>query len=380
MNKLEEKIRTLLIDTGPITFERFMKKALYDEEHGYYTSGNVSIGKSGDFYTSPYVHYAFGEIIATFIEKSLQHINTSAPRVIEMGSGRGTLAKDILDKFKRDMPSVYDKLIYTLIEKSAHLTNEAREVLENHLDKLRFVGDITELESLSFEGVIISNELFDALPFHRVTNDGGEIREIYVSFDGENFIETVGELSTKELNKYMNINDLQLVEGQEIEINLSAAALLNDISDALRKGIILTIDYGYLAQELYTSSRMKGTYKCMKEHKISEDPYVDIGKQDITSHVDFSNLIREGEKRDLNELKYTTQGQFLVDWGILELIEELSKSGNESLEKNIGSIKNLFLPGSMGNQFKVLIQEKGLGDTIAYFYPEQNLKISFEIT
>lgn len=379
MNRLEEIIKSEIRSAGPITFERFMDLALYHEEYGYYTSGNVSIGRGGDFYTSPYVHTAFGEVVSKFALKSLSFVDAPVPTIVEPGAGKGTLARDILDTIKRDYAAVYDKLIYIFIEKSTALIGQALEALNEHSGKIRFIHDPSEIDNDSLEGVVISNELFDSIPFHRARIEKGCLKEIYVSLKDNQFTETTNELSTEELKKCIDNNELELIEGQEIEICLAAGKEVREIHSILKKGLILTIDYGFTARELYNPSRMKGTYKCMKGHTINENPYQDIGGQDITAHVDFSNLISAGESVGLKKLIYTTQGQFLIDWGILDVLENISQSVNESTDKKIAAVKNLFLPGSMGNRFKALIQEKNLGNIIGEFYPQSPFKISFDI-
>jgi len=379
MSELTEIIKSGIRDTGPITFENFMDFALYHREYGYYTSGNVSIGRRGDFYTSPYVHSAFGEVISNFILKGFSYINAPVPTIVEIGSGNGTLARDILYALKRKNAALYERLEYISVEMSPALIETAREALNDHIEKLRFINSLSEIENECVEGVVISNELFDSIPFHRAVIEQGELREIYVSLDDNNFIETVGELSTRGLKEYIGEYALEFEEGQQMEINLRAGRKIAQISRILNKGLLLTIDYGYRAPELYNPSRMNGTYKCMKDHTINETPYTEIGKQDITAHIDFSNLISEGASLKLKKIKYTTQGQFLVDWGILEVLEKMSQSTEESVEKKRASVKNLFLPGSMGNLFKVLIQEKNLKDSLSGFYPGSPLRISFDV-
>ena len=379
MNKLAEIIKSEIRDSGPITFEKFMDLALYHPIYGYYSSGNVSIGRRGDFYTSPYVHSAFGEIIADFIIRSFSYINASVPTIAEIGAGNGTLARDILNSIESENPDIYIKLKYIFIDESKCLLKEARNHLENHADRVLFANDISDIERDSIDGIVISNELFDSIPFHRAVIENGRLREIYIELKDDNFTESTGEPSTNGIEKYVTNQCPELKEGQMMEINLGAGNALRNISGILKKGFLLTVDYGYLASELYNHSRIKGTYKCMRGHEINEDPYSAIGEQDITAHVDFSNLISVGEEVGLNKIIYTTQGQFLVDWGILDVVEKMSKNENNTDDKKIAAIKNLFLPGSMGNQFKVLIQEKNLGESVSDFYPESPLKISFDI-
>jgi len=378
MNELTEIIKSEILQSGPVTFERFTDLALYHEEYGYYSSGYVNIGRHGDFYTSPYVHSAFGDVLSKFILKGIACINAPVHTVLEIGAGKGTLARDILDFIKRDNPGVYRSLEYIMIEGSPSLIDQAQDILKDHQDKIRFIRSPAEMEDESIAGVVISNELFDSLPFHRAVVEEGRLREIYVSFEDNNFIEITGEPSAPELEEYIRKYAPGLQEGQQIEINILAAQTLRAISRVLKKGLVLTIDYGYLAPELFNPSRMKGTYKCMSGHTVNESPYINIGEQDITAHVDFSNLISAGKASGLNKIKYTTQGQFLIDWGILEVLEKMSNSTDESAGKKIATVKNLFMPGSMGDSFKTLLQEKNLGDALSGFYPDSPLKISFK--
>ena len=378
MNELEEIIKSEISAKGRITFERFMDLALYHDLYGYYSSGNVSIGKVGDFYTSPYVNKAFGEVLSKFIIKSLKMINSSSHVIIEIGGGNGTLAKDLMDTLKFEYPAIYNNVKYKYIENSTNLLGQARDLLKDHLDKIDFINDLSEIEDEEIEGVVISNELFDALPFHRMIMNNAIIKETYVALQNNQFVETTDIPSTDELQNYVSDFNLDLIDGQQFEISLGIREALSEICRILKKGIVLTIDYGYLAKELYSRSRIKGTYKCMKGHTINEYPFRDIGEQDITAHVNFSDLIQTGNDLGLREIKYTTQGQFLIDWGILDIIENISKQGEES-KKKISSVKNLFLPGSMGNKFKVLIQEKNLDREIKDFYPGSPFQISFDI-
>jgi SAM-dependent MidA family methyltransferase len=381
MRKLEELIKSEIRARGRMTFQEFMELALYHPELGYYASGKYRVGKEGDYYTSPSATQAFGEVLAGFIVKAGSIASAEGLRVVEAGGGRGLLAGDILDTIKRESPEIYEDTRYYLIEKSASCLKVAEEALGRHLSKVVFASSASEIESGAIDGVIISNELADALPFHRARFTDGALKEIYVTLHGGAFSEITDDPSTRKLIEYFGDYDITFCEGQEVEINLNAGGWLAEVSNILRKGFVLTIDYGYLAPELFSPERMRGTYKCMYKHSINENPYVHIGEQDITAHVDFSNLIRAGGPLGLSTVKYNTQGQFLIDWGILDIMT--SETDMETVpgllgsRKNIG-IKTLFLPGSMGNSFKILLQKKNI-DTSAdeYLSPESPIKISF---
>lgn len=382
MNALTELIIEEIRTKGPITFADFMERALYHPAYGYYTSGKLRIGRAGDYYTSPYVHSAFGEVLARFILKGLSVINGSDHQIVELGAGKGLLASDILDSIKKGSPEIYDGIKYYIIERSPTAQSESREALANHSGKVSYLSSLSELGSESFEGVVISNELVDSFPFHRAVWTEGELREIYVSLKDDQFTEVLDKPSTSALEEYFKPYEIEFTEGREVEINLSAGEWIRKLGQIIRRGFLLTVDYGYLAPELFSPQRIKGTYKCIHRHSINENPYINIGEQDITAHVDFSNLIRAGELSELRKVKYTTQGQFLIDWGILDIMEKNSEKPDSRGfvgEKRNAAIKSLFLPGSMGHSFKVLLQQKNLNGACSDFYPESPLKVSFGI-
>lgn len=382
MKNLTEIIKLRIKDEGPITFAEFMELALYHPNHGYYSSDRSKIGKEGDFYTSPHVHKAFGVVIGNFILKSFDLIDEENLSIIELGAGKGLLALDVLNHIKTNNPEQYEQTTYYMVEHSSFSKNESKKILNNHLHKIKRFSSLSELESKQITGLVISNELFDALPFHRLKFSDGNLKEIFITLKDGDLTETTDKPSTQGLEEYFGNIDTYFREDQEFEISLRAEEILNEIDRVLRKGFVLTIDYGYLNDELFSPERMKGTYKCIHNHSINEAPLINLGQQDITAHVDFSNLSRIGTTFNLNEVKYTTQGQFLIDWGILDLIntdsEENEKTDNSSA-KEIQAIKNLFLPELMGDKFKVLIQEKNLTNELKGFYPQSPFKISFKV-
>jgi len=382
MNELIQIIKDRIRMSGPITFAKFMQLALYHQGYGYYSSDRTRIGKEGDYYTSPCVHPAFGEIIGRFIYKVYKTLDIQEFTIVEMGAGKGYLALDVLDSIKRDQPEFYSNLNYLMVEISPTLVEEEKSILKDHIRKIKFLNSISEIEDEEVAGVFISNELLDSFPFHRLKYIKDNFQEIYVGLVNDQFTEILDSLSIIELKNYIDRYDIEFREGQEVEINLNAGKWLSDVSRVITRGFVLTIDYGFLAPELFNPTRMTGTSKCLYKHSANDDPLTHIGEQDITAHVDFSNLIRVGESVGLNTFKYITQGQFLIDWGILDIVERYSskdKSSKTSEQKHILAIKNLFLPELMGDKFKVLIQEKNLGDKLKPFYPESPFKMSFEM-
>lgn len=382
MSALTEIIKKEISDKGPMTFERFMELALYHTGYGYYTSGGARIGKERDYYTSPCVHPAFGETISRFLVKAADTLGGEEFTVVEPGAGRGLLASDILGSLRENAPELYGRTSYVVIERSPAMISEAEALLGGHGGRVRFAQSLGSLGPEGVTGVVLSNELMDALPFRRARFECGSLREILVTLEDGRFIETTDAGPAPEIERYFARKD-DFVEGQEVEVNLRSAEYMKDIARVLKRGFALTIDYGYLEEELFSPDRMKGTYKCIYRHTVSEEPYSRIGEQDITAHVDFSLLMRAGEEAGLGEVKYTTQGQFLIDWGVLEILERESsvKKDKELREvKALSAIKSLFLPGSMGHSFRALLQAKGLGRELKGFYPESPLTISFGVT
>jgi SAM-dependent MidA family methyltransferase len=199
---------------------------------------------------------------------------------------------------------------------------------------------------------------------HIVENRNGKLREVFVTVVNGAFQEVLQELSTKELANYLEWVGVELAEGNRAEINLAAPTWLRNVAGMLQRGFILTIDYGYLARELYAPWRTTGTLMCYYQHNSGENPYVRVGEQDLTTHVDFSALIKAGEESGLQQLFYGDQCKFLLGLGFVDALLEAQTHEQEPHRAQALrlTLKNLILPeGGMGEIFKVLIQGKGVG-------------------
>ncbi|TGU71615.1 SAM-dependent methyltransferase [Geomonas terrae] len=363
--KLAELILKRIRTRGDITFASFMESALYEPDLGYYTSPGRKVGAEGDFYTSMNVHSAFGRLIAREIGRFFELLGTPASfTVAEAGAGGGQLAQDILDAAAEENPALYAALTYRLIEKEPSLKEAQASRLERHAEHLAWsTPEELAKGELSFTGCIISNELFDAMPVHLVEMTESGLKEIFVSADGEGFREKLLAPSTAELENYLRRFEVRLMPGQRAEINLAAPAWIASAAKALERGFVLTVDYGYLAEELYTPQRRNGTLLCYYKHSTNEDPYRQVGEQDITTHINFSALIEAGNEAGLASAWYGEQYRFLLGVGLIEELMKLeakAKDEQESLKHRL-AIKKLMLPeGGMGDTFKVLIQAKGV--------------------
>ncbi|MGQ9570792.1 MAG: class I SAM-dependent methyltransferase [Thermodesulfovibrionales bacterium] len=354
MNQLKQKIVEKIEKEGPITFEKFMQMALYEPGLGYYASEKTEIGRSGDFYTSTHLHYAFGAMIGKQIEEIWEIIGKPEDFcIVEIGAGEGYMCKDILDFFGRKSSSFN----YLIIENNPFMKNRQIKLLEPYMGRVKWVSSLKELENL--RGCIVSNELLDSFPVHLVEMEE-ELKEIFVSVDKDVFVELKKRPSTHALSDYLKEFSIELSKGYRTEINLRIKAWLRALNEALSEGFILTIDYGYSAKDYYSDDRNRGTLLCYHKHQLIEDPYINIGEQDITAHVNFSSLKMWGEELGLETVGFCQQGTFLVSLGIDEIIQEIYEKSSDYLFE-IAKIKRLIFPGTLGESHKVLVQYKGKG-------------------
>ena len=350
---------------GRITFADFMAACLYEPGLGYYTSPGRKVGAEGDFYTSISVHAAFGRVIAREISQMWRCMGSpSTFSLIECGAGNGQLACDIMDYLAEREAALYAGLCLMLVEKEPTLETAQREMLAAHAEKVAWLSpDEFASGRFTFSGCLYSNELIDALPVHRVIMTMEGLQEFYViSKDGQ-FCEETGPLSTPAIRDYLARIAVELQPGQQAEINLAAPVWLASASRALQEGFILTIDYGFPAVELFAPHRTQGTLLCYHHHQTEENPYIRLGRQDITAHVDFTTLIKYGEELGLRPEWFGEQYRFLLSAGIIEEIEEFERSGasDEHKLKLRLALKKLIMPeGGMGDTFRILVQSKGV--------------------
>jgi SAM-dependent MidA family methyltransferase len=323
------------------------------------------VGAEGDFYTSISVHAAFGRVIAREIAQMWRCMDSPAEfTLVECGAGNGRLACDIVEYLAKREPQLYSSLQLVLVEKEPSLESAQREMLAAHAAKVTWLApDEFASGRFTFSGCLYSNELIDALPVHRVLMSANGLQEIYVSLKNGDFCEETGPLSTPAIGDYLQRIAIQLHPGQQAEINLAAPAWLTEASRALQKGFILTIDYGFPAVELFAPHRSRGTLLCYHRHQTEENPYIRLGQQDITAHVDFTTLMKQGEELGLQPDWFGEQYRFLLAAGIVEEIEEIERSdaSDEHKLKLRLALKKLIMPeGGMGDTFRMLIQSKGL--------------------
>jgi SAM-dependent MidA family methyltransferase len=338
---------------GPLSFKEFMEAALYYPKLGYYTSSKPRIGANGDYFTSCSLGPVFGAMIARQLNEMVSFVGEPSFTVLEYGSGTGLLCDDILDYLHLHHPSCFEKMNYGLVEKRMG-KEKAR--------KSRFPAKVSSYSSISelgsFTGCVLSNELLDNFPVHQVVMED-QLMEVFVGFQ-EGFYEILKPASPA-LVQYLEELKVKLPRNFRTEINLQALDWIEEISAHLHKGYILTIDYGFPSADLYSQRRRNGTLICYRSHSVTEDPYQEIGEQDITSHVNFSALYRNGLKNGLKCCGFTKQSYFLLSLGFKEYL--IKTLGHLDLVQAIRRERFLSqtLLLDMGNKLKVLVQSKGMG-------------------
>ena len=350
-----------------LNFADYMELVLYHPQAGYYASSADRISQSGDFLTSPHLADDFGEMIAIQLYQLWEILGSpSTFRLVEMGAGQGLLAVQILTYLKQTHPDFFIAIDYLIIEAAPAMIAEQKQRLESFC--VRWCK-WAEINDNSIIGCFLSNELIDALPVHQVTNLDGRLQEVYVTIKDSQLVEKIDELSSSRLNDYWQLNNINLFAGRypnnyRTEVNLAALDLLDLLEKKLQRGYILSIDYGYSADRYYNPMRSQGTLQCYHQHSYHNDPYINIGNQDLTAHVDFTAIQNYGEKIGLNTVGITQQGIFLMALGLSDRIAAISHGTGDvrSLLSRRQNLHQLIDPMGLG-KFWVLLQSKGLTPT-----------------
>lgn len=356
--------------SGPIPFARFMELALYHEPFGYYMrepegaggDGEARIGWQGDFYTSSDVHPALAQALANQAKQVDEALGQPDPfTVLEMGAGKGLLARDFLAACEGLPDRFAQRLRYVIVERSPAMKAAQRRHLAPWLGAqatVTWVESLSDVADGELVGLFFSNELVDAFPIHRISVEQGRPQELFVGWEGGRFVELAQPLSRPELHRYLHrlaSIDVTLPEGYRTEINLAAVAWMQEVARVLGRGLVLTIDYGHTAQDLYGPDRRKGTFLCYSHQMASEDPYQRVGQQDMTAHVDFTSLATAGEEAGLTTTGFTNQMSFLMGLGVERILDRLEPGSRE-----FQAIVQLLRPEGMGRTFKMLMQHKGV--------------------
>ncbi len=353
---LAERIRRF----GPITFAEYMRECLYHPVHGYYSQPEAR--RFSDYYTSVDVHPIFGRLLARQFAEMWQQLDR--PReflLIEAAAGTGRLAGHILEFAQAQLPDFFKALNYVAVERSPVRCDQ----LARHLFRFIQAGKCRasiEIPARIPVGCVFSNELLDALPVHRVLQQRGALREIFVTTDGKVFSEVPQSLSGNAIADYFAALQITLEEGQLAEAGLEACDWIGEIARRLDRGFVLTIDYGHEASDLFDARHRSGTVLSYSKHQVSNNLYAAPGEQDLTAHVNFTALRQWGARQGLETLGLVTQTAFLLALGKGNDFEDLYDPGmDESARLRARlQLKTLIYPEGLGERFHVLLQQKNV--------------------
>ncbi len=355
---LLKQIQTVIAESGgEISFAEFMQLALYAPAAGYYSGGLEKFGVGGDFTTAPEISPLFSQCVAEQCAQVLAELGHAD--ILEVGAGSGIMAANILLTLdsRQQLPDRY-----YILELSAELRQRQAETIKLHCPQcFERVQWLDALPLSGFRGVVLGNELIDAMPVQRFIIEAGQVREqTVISHDGE--LRLASREADSSLVAAVRKIEAELGEdftdGYESEINAAAEAWLQSVSELLESGLVLLIDYGYTRREFYHQQRNTGTLMCHYQHRAHPDAMILIGLQDITAHVDFTALAEVAANNDLSVAGYTTQAHFLLSMGIEQRVAKITDSNQQI--KMTQQIKQLVLPSEMGELFKVIALTRNL--------------------
>ncbi|WP_006460956.1 class I SAM-dependent methyltransferase [Thiomicrospira aerophila] len=358
-NELTQYIRRRIQRHGNPSFANFMQMALYTPSLGYYANGLPKIGAGGDFTTAPEISPIFSKCLANQAWQVLNQMNDG--HILEFGAGRGTMAKDILlhladhaDQFNH----------YYILEVSAALRAQQTETLSSLPEKLRNkVIWLDQLPKQPFNGVILANEVLDAMPVERIRLEPDQQLQAFVSWDDaqQHFSWAYQPITDTRLQKIANRLQQAIgeppIRGYHAEINLNIQPWLRSLDELLNQGMLLLIDYGYPRKELWQPARYMGTLRCHYQQRAHNNPFWHPGLQDITAHVDFTAVAEAAYAAHFKVAGYTTQAHFLMGTGLLEFSLQQDQDVVVQLQLS-QQIKRLTLPDEMGESFKVMALTK----------------------
>ncbi|MFK8084081.1 MAG: class I SAM-dependent methyltransferase [Granulosicoccus sp.] len=347
---------------GVISFAEYMNSVLYEPGLGYYMAGAAKFGAEGDFITAPEVSPLFGQTMAVQIAEVLDRVGGS---VLELGAGSGKLALSIIDSL-----GSRPDFSYFILEPSAELMQRQKQLLQTTLSAEIF-SSIAWLDALpaTFDGVIIANEVMDALPVERFRVVDGLPQQLCVSNRFAIEARPANDALVKAVAAIETDIGQPMPEGYESEICMLLTPWVGSLAATLQKGILLLVDYGYPRHEYYSEERNRGTLACFYRHRTHDDPLFLPGLQDLTAHVDFTAVVEAGLANELELIGYASQSAFLLDNDLLGLADTM-RAGTTSEADRImlaRAIKTLTLPGEMGERFQVMVLGKGYDHALQGF-------------
>jgi SAM-dependent MidA family methyltransferase len=350
---------------GWIDFHTFMTLALYAPGLGYYSAGTHKLGRGGDFTTAPEISSLFSRCVARQCAQVLQQLHRGS--VLELGAGSGAMARDVLRELQQ-LHSLPER--YYILEVSGDLRARQqallREALPDFYERVQWLDHLPR----DFVGVIVANEVLDALPVQRFAIEPDGPRSLGVSITSQGLAWQT-QPATPELLTAVQAIQRELSEplssGYCSEINLQLPAWMNSLAETLRSGMMLFIDYGWPQRQYYSSERTRGTLSCFFRQRMHDDPLINVGLQDITAWVDFTALAEAGVNAGLELKGFATQAHFLFGAGLQELLADMSEQDDAMRWQLSQQVQKLTLPGEMGESFKAMAFAKDCDIELAGF-------------
>jgi SAM-dependent MidA family methyltransferase len=358
-----EQLRQEIAGAGPITFARFMEVALYDPVDGYYVREKRRPGRGGDFITAPESSAYFGLTLARQLAECWERLDRPETWAIrEFGSGVGGLAYDLIAGLSTEAPAAAEGLRYHMAELNLAQRREAMSAMREVGLASKIVLEDPNDDLPPITGLVLANEVADALPVHRlVRTDQGWIEQ-YVDWRNGWFTWSDGPVSpeAEPVVTALEAEGIDWNPGDVADVSPAASAWFERAASGLERGYAILIDYGYAARELYQAHRLQGTIRGYFEHSVTDDPFRRIGNQDLTAHVDFTALQRAGESAGMVPAGLTTQGAFLASLDLGEFLLRLQQEEGATVADYLSAqsvMRRLIDPGGMG-RFGVLMMAK----------------------
>ncbi len=358
-------LREMIRREGPISFAAFMEQALYHPELGYYSSGRCAIGRRGDYFTSVSVGPLFGKLMAAQFAEIWEKLKRPADfTIVEQGAHQGIFASDVLEALRKEKPDCFAALRYRIVEPFPILRKRQEGVLRPFAGKMEWCSSVEEMTP--FCGVHFSNELLDALPVHLLASDARAWRERRVERTSDGFAFTDRPITNARLQAHLAKLPPPPNERYETEINLAALDWIAALAPKLKRGIILTADYGFTREEFYAPRRTTGTLQSYAEHRVLPSPLENVGASDLTTHVEWTSLAERAEEIGLTISGFTDQHHFLT--GLLASDPELAAAAAEQSR----ALQTLLHPEFLGMKFQFLALTKGCDQQLSGFQFARN--------
>ncbi len=346
------------LKNGPIPFRRFMELALYHPVGGYYCQENARIGPDGDFYTSPHQSPWLGRMIAPLLEKIWRGMGeTPSLRLWEYGPGEGWLAFDILESIRSSRPDFSQAVSYALAERSATAKKRIQQRLGGSHD-VQFL-DGARYPPTRFEGVVLAHEFLDALPVHALIQRETCLKERYVAWRDSRLRFCEDAPSNERLRRWLPELGVRLSPGQMAEVNLCAFDWMSEMARRMERGAMLIFDYGFSARVLYGPTRSEGTLRGYRNHALIGDALSRPGETDLTSHVDFTSILRAARSQNMELAGFTDQARFLLGAGLPRTAASLG-GDDEKTRRERRAIMGIMDPTGLGGAIKVMFLVKNL--------------------